>query len=584
MFKLARYFFIVFFITTIIPLVLMFIWNHHQMENMMIDKKQHILNVGHKLLEETSKQYLKLREINALEKLQNITIEKTTFKELQSIFKNSDIKMIYSGNIKYVDSYYKTKISNKTHHPELYNVLEIPFKILGAKGIKITEKVNIAELRPGGPFNVEIFYGEKIDNHCFSQIVDDPFMPIFDEKKAPQSFHTLKPPKFKDDYRDNSFPPMDINHFAPPFPNDRSQNDGFAPKKPFDLSEINSNNIVKISDNHNKTIATLVINVFKPHDMDKPNHRNPFENEIGFIILFAGSVLSVVVGFYINKNFISPLLTLSKGLKQVQQGNFAFELDTANKQEQIQNIFEDFNQTVKMLSEKEKLRQSFITNLTHDLKTPLIAQTRALGLISKEFETLKLIEPYQLSKGIEKNNIHLLRMVELILESYKYDSEILNLTNSEINLSKLINNCYEKSSPLALEKEIKLINSVPENLPLLNGDVTSFERVFINLISNSIDNLAQNGKIEISAETVDNFIQIYVEDNGTSIAEEDLMFIFDRHYTGKSCERKLGSGLGLYVCKKLIETHKGEITLNSEVNKYTKFTIKLPLENQKDKK
>lgn len=164
----------------------------------------------------------------------------------------------------------------------------------------------------------------------------------------------------------------------------------------------------------------------------------------------------------------------------------------------------------------------------------------------------------------------------MILESYQFDSARLNLAFSDVNIFEILNNSFEKLRPLALEKNIQLINNISEHIPLIKADATSIQRIFVNLISNAIESITQNGKIEVGLKSFDNSVEIYVEDNGPGIAKEDLLHIFDRYYSGKSYDRKLGAGLGLFVCKKLTELHNGEITVVSEIGKFTRFIIKLP--------
>ncbi|MDD3012673.1 MAG: HAMP domain-containing sensor histidine kinase [Candidatus Gastranaerophilales bacterium] len=524
------------------------------MERMDQEREQHILSVGVKQLEHTTKQYLRIKESFILEKLQNLSPEKISLKKVQEIFKTDKVEWIYGKNIDKVTSYYEITQFNPSEKPSLYGVSIIPFEVSGIKGIKIFEKVDLNQLRPAGPFDLKIYLGTKISKNTLLGIVHDP---MFNPDNG--RMHMMPPPP-------------DNNRMHPP------------PDEYVNSPENIRHSEIKITDNNGKTVATILIKTGKP-----PRHLgppSPIENQFGLIILLAGSVLSLLIGFYINKNFISPLLLLSNASKQVQKGNLSIELNTNIKHDQILNTFKNFNQMVKGLKEKEDLRKSFITNLTHDLKTPLIAQERSLELISKEFESLGLKDAYELATGIEKNNKHLLRMVNLILESYRFDSENLNLIISNINISELIDSCYTKLKPLASEKNIQLLNTVPKDFPLLNGDATSFKRVFLNLISNAIESITQLGKIKISAESYENNIKIYIKDNGPGIAQEELNYLFERYYTGKSDERKLGSGLGLYVCKKLVEIHNGEISVESKVNDFTKFIIKLPLNFQKyeDKK
>ena len=288
--------------------------------------------------------------------------------------------------------------------------------------------------------------------------------------------------------------------------------------------------------------------------------------------------LSLLIALYINRNFITPLMVLSEASKEVMKGNLDTHVSTNIKYAQILSTFDNFNAMVKGLKEKEKLRNSFITSLTHDLRTPLIAQERCLTFISQKFKQMKLEEEYDLAKSLEKNNKHLLRMVNIILESYQFDSQNQQLSFSSINISKIVDDCLEKLKPLLIDKNLEVTNSIPQNLPEITADAIALRRVFINLISNAVENLSQNDKIKINAVLSDSNLNITVEDNGPGIAKDDMEHIFEQYYTGKSIDRKLGSGLGLYVCKKLIELHNGEINVKSEVGKYTKFNIQLPIQ------
>gem|GEM_PF-863619 len=583
MFKFAKYFFVIFLITTVIPLTLMLVWNHNQMERMRIEREQHLLYVGSKQLEHTTKLYLKIRESYILEKIQDLSLKKMSLKQVQKVFNADKVEFIYKTPVNNISSYYDLAYLNNSAKLNLCSVTILPFNKSGIAGIKILEKVNFDQLRPPGPFDIKIYAGNKINNNTYLGSALDLFVPI-----GPDMDHHMHPPDNPPLFNRNGPgmlqpPDENIQHMIPqemPHHPMLQENHEFAGERSIDNRSSDKDTQIKkvsITNNTGKTVATLTIKFAGfSHHFSGPSPENPVENEFGLLVLIAGSICSLLIGYHINKNFINPLLILSNAIKQVQEGNLAVELVTNIKHKQIINTFNNFNRMVKGLKEKDELRKSFITNLTHDLRTPLIAQERALQLISEEFEALEMKDAFKLAKGTEKNTQHLLRMVNLILESYSFDSENLKLIFTNVNMSEIINNCYENLSPLASEKNIRLENNIPEDFPLFYGDKTSINRIFINLVSNSIDSITENGKIKIDAVIEDNFVKVIVEDDGPGIAPEDIGFIFDRHYTGKSADRKLGSGFGLYVCKKLVELHKGEIIVESELNRYTRFIIKLP--------
>lgn len=559
MFRFARYFFIVFLVTTVIPLLLMFFWNHHRINQVIQEKEQHILDAGIKQLQFTSEQYLENKGIINTYKIQNIPANEISLKKIKDILDAQQVEWVYEKKNK-LKSYYTVIKSDSFNKPNLYTVSIITYNYYSNRKIKVVQKVNFKEFHPAGPFDIKLYLGNKINKDNLLEIVTDPFF-IPENGPRPNGRYNLNPMHHPD--------PM---HMRP----GNSSEDIFRN----DLREHTKNyKSIKLTDNNGKPVATILLSQKAP----PPGHfgpRNPIEDGFGLIILLAGSLLSLLTGFYINKNFISPLIILSNALKRIQKGDLTFKLHTYVKHDQILNTFNNFNQMIAELKEKDELRKSFITNLTHDLRTPLIAQERSLELISKEFESLGLKDEYELAKGIEKNNKHLLRMVNLILESYRFDSTNLKLATTDINISELINNCYENLRPLASEKNIQLVNSVSGDFPSIKGDSTCFNRIFINLISNAIENITHQGQIEIKADCSENTIKIFIEDNGPGIAPEDLIYIFDRYFTGKSDERKIGAGLGLHVCKKLVELHKGEILVESQVNSYTRFIIKLPVNKE----
>lgn len=545
MFKYTRYFLIIFVITMVIPIISIFMWTNHQLRKMEEKASQHFIEVGVTQLDEAIKQYQSIREGIILEKIQNMSPSQLNEAELKKVFDEDSLEFIYKNTDK-ITAGYEVINGKKNKKPEIHNVFVIPIKspYTNLKGIKITEKSDFSELNIQGPFIIEVYAKDKIDKTSFIATVKDPFRPPSVLKKS---------------------------FLSPPIP-DNVRNTGI-PTDPY-----NRYRIKKILDKNGDAVATFLLKT-----TIQTKHIGPLkflENSFGLIIFFGAMALSLLIALYINRNFITPLMVLSEASKEVMKGNLDTHVSTNIKYAQILSTFDNFNAMVKGLKEKEKLRNSFITSLTHDLRTPLIAQERCLTFISQKFKQMKLEEEYDLAKSLEKNNKHLLRMVNIILESYQFDSQNQQLSFSSINISKIVDDCLEKLKPLLIDKNLEVTNSIPQNLPEITADAIALRRVFINLISNAVENLSQNDKIKISAAISDSTLNITVEDNGPGIAKDDMEHIFEQYYTGKSIDRKLGSGLGLYVCKKLIELHNGKITVESEVGKYTKFNIQLPAQRK----
>lgn len=383
------------------------------------------------------------------------------------------------------------------------------------------------------PFNIELYEGGKISEKTFLQRIALKFPPPPAEFK---NKHKLPKVKFIYNQKDKTYSKLHIR------------------------------------DKEGKIIATFALS-----HLERPKLPEEwlFGNNFGLLILLAGILSSFLMASYSRKNFIEPLFELSLASEKVQKGDFDISLETEVKHKEIQRTFESFNLMCKGLKEKEELRKSFIVNLTHDLRTPLLAQERSLNIFSRFFEKSNLKNELDLSLSLEKNNRHLLRMVNLILESYRFDSDKIKLVYKDIDFNFLVKNCFDKLKILADEKSVSLQKEISPDFTL-RADETCLKRILINLISNSIENISKEGFVKISGKIENNFAEIIIEDNGCGISPNDIKHIFDRYYSGKTLERKLGSGLGLDVCKKLVELHKGFIIAESEVGKRTKFRITLP--------
>jgi signal transduction histidine kinase len=151
---------------------------------------------------------------------------------------------------------------------------------------------------------------------------------------------------------------------------------------------------------------------------------------------------------------------------------------------------------------------------------------------------------------------------------------------TSINLKELIQDVVNVLSHNAINKKIKVIWYVEENL-FIEADKKMINSVLVNLISNAIKFTKNNGLIEIYAEKVTGFVQVYVKDSGIGIRKEDQekLFRIDASFKRDGTNEEEGTGLGLILCKELIEKHKGKIWVNSEANAGSTFYFTIPKAN-----
>jgi signal transduction histidine kinase len=222
-----------------------------------------------------------------------------------------------------------------------------------------------------------------------------------------------------------------------------------------------------------------------------------------------------------------------------------------------------------------KSREDFVATLAHDLRTPLLAA----------IQTLKFFLDGSLGQLPEKQNILLetmmhsnqdmLGLVNALLEVYRYESGELILCKDSFNLKDLIHQCSSEIKPLIDKKGIALY--AEDNIETkIFADRQELRRVIANLLGNAVNYTSSGGYIKILVNSDDSNTIISVKDNGTGIPEEDIPKLFNRFSQGTSKKRSVGTGLGLYLARQIVEAHNGKIWLESEVGKGSTFNFSIP--------
>jgi len=240
-----------------------------------------------------------------------------------------------------------------------------------------------------------------------------------------------------------------------------------------------------------------------------------------------------------------------------------------NNEERIIIVFNDITE-LKVL---EQVKSDFITNVAHELKTPL---TSIYGFTETLEDELDDKHSYFLSI-IKRNTKRLMNIVsDLISLAYIENIESSNkkITISDIHLKKFTSNINEIFLDKTKDKNIKLSFHCDDD-QIVKADIFLLEHIFINLISNAIKYNNENGFIDISIEDKSDRVIINFRDNGIGISEENLTRIFERFYvTDKSRAKSSGgTGLGLAIVKHIVQLHKGEISVKSKINEGSTFSI-----------
>lgn len=242
-------------------------------------------------------------------------------------------------------------------------------------------------------------------------------------------------------------------------------------------------------------------------------------------------------------------------------------------------LLEEERDKQKMLNEKlEEATQSklmFFTNVSHDLRTPLTLIAEPVAQLAEADNLTR--QQATLIKIADKNVRILRRLINQILDFRKYENGKLDLKLSEVDFGKAIEEWMESFRAVARKRDIRLALDAPDGESVKMAlDSEKIERVFFNLVSNAFKYTPDNGTITVAYHIDGDMLSLSVADTGEGISERDLGNIFDRFFQVDRVHPK-GSGIGLSLAKAFVELHGGSISVESEVNKGSVFTVKLPV-------
>ena len=280
------------------------------------------------------------------------------------------------------------------------------------------------------------------------------------------------------------------------------------------------------------------------------------------------------VGLWIYRSIAVPLVKLRKATRNIKEGNLDFVLEVEGNDE-FSQLCQDFEEMRKRLKESteekilmDKENKELISNISHDLKTPITAVKGYVeGIMDGVADTPEKMDRYVRTIYNKTNEMdHLIN--ELTFYS-KIDTNRIPYTFSKLNVEDYFSDCAEE---LGLEMEtrgIELVyaNYVEKGVQVI-ADGEQIRRVIHNIVSNAIKYMEKpKGIIQLRVKDVGDFIQVEIEDNGKGIAAKDLPYIFDRFYRTDVSRNssKGGSGIGLSIVKKILEDHGGKVWATSRL-------------------
>lgn len=267
---------------------------------------------------------------------------------------------------------------------------------------------------------------------------------------------------------------------------------------------------------------------------------------------------------------------INKALQQLAMGDFDIELDAGSfPNSPVGKIIHDINFAATELSKLETMRQEFISNVSHEIQSPLTS-INGFAKALKDFE-LTDEERHRYLCIIEQESDRLSKISANLLKLTALESEQQTVERTPYALDKQLIDCVISCEPHWLEKKIEIDIDLAKIE--IEADQDLMSQVWINLISNSIKFTPEGGIIRVKATIKDQAAMVEIEDSGVGLSEIEQERIFERFYKADQSRTvsKGGSGLGLAIVKKIIELHHGQIAVESQLGKGTKFTLIIPL-------
>jgi len=242
-------------------------------------------------------------------------------------------------------------------------------------------------------------------------------------------------------------------------------------------------------------------------------------------------------------------------------------------------------ETKRLRVEKDLMERNFITFVSHEMRSPLV-------VIRQYIEALNEIAGDRFDKDVKeiiercrKRIQNLEELVEHWLDISRIEDGTFAQQKVSLSLDSIISRSVEEMIPVCRKRGISLETNIPQKLPQITGDAESLVRVFTNIIGNATKYTPEGGKITVTCQHDELYINVSIADMGTGIPPDKLPLIFDPFFRcGGKNEKHSGSGLGLTFCKKIMESHKGCIAVSSKESEGTTFVLTFPSQIDPERK
>lgn len=300
---------------------------------------------------------------------------------------------------------------------------------------------------------------------------------------------------------------------------------------------------------------------------------------VGYWIIVS-ILFTLLTRYQINKNYEKPIIRFAEATEAVANGDFSVyvpPVHTAEKQDYIDVMFQNFNTMVEALGSIETLKTEFFSNVSHEIKTPLAEILNYAECLRNENLTLDQRQEYV--ETIIQSSKRLSELITNILKLNKLEKQIIEPLNETYDICQQLCECAIHFENLWEQKNIEFEADL-EDKATIEADASLLELVWNNLLSNAVKFTEPRGRIMLSQASTTEEVTVSVRDTGCGMSRETMNRIFDKFYQGDTSHSSEGNGLGLALAFRVIQLMDGRITVESELGVGTTFTVYLPIKKQ----
>ena len=301
---------------------------------------------------------------------------------------------------------------------------------------------------------------------------------------------------------------------------------------------------------------------------------NTSVNQSLLIAIAVAGLVGLLLTFFLSRSILRPVDELISAARAMEKGDLSQRVTVRSKGE-LGELANAFNAMAEGLTRLEQLRQNMVTDVAHELRTPL---SNVRGYL----EALRdgVVDPTpEMIASVYEEAMLLNRLVDDLQELALAEAGHLNLLRQPVNVQEVVEKAVQSLKAQAGEKGVSMAVDLPDDLPLVEADAERLGQVLRNLLKNAILNTPSGGEIAIRARTVDSQVEVSVEDNGLGISAEHLPYVFERFYRVDQSRARTtgGAGLGLAIVKQLVEAQGGQVEIDSQVNVGTRISFTSPI-------